>query len=148
MKRDVEPRGGGASADLRARLDAAYAGDPFSRSLEFRVLDLRPGEALLAAEIEGVKLNAHGTGHGGALWTLADMAFGAATFHRGHLMTVGSDLTFLRPAPAGATVHAHAREVGATASSATYHVVLALDPHDPATVVASGSFSGRRPPRG
>lgn len=145
MSRSTDPTLHGG--DLRRRLEAAYAGDPFSQALAFRVLAVAPGEALLAAEIEGVKLNAHGTGHGGALWTLADMAFGAAAFHRGHLMTVGSDLTFLRPAPAGATVYAHAREVGATASSATYHVVLALDPDDPATVVAAGSFSGRRPPR-
>lgn len=132
---------------LRARLLALYAEDPFSRALDLRLLDLGPGQALLAADFTGVKLNAHGTGHGGALWTLADMAFGAAAFYRSHIMTIGSDLTFFRPTPAGATVHASAREVTAKDAVATYHIVLSLDPGDPATVVAAGSFTGRWPAR-
>lgn len=144
MSPAIDPTGTDV-ADLRARLEAAYARDPFSRALDLRVVELRPGEALLSAVIEGVKLNAHGSGHGGALWTLADMAFGAAAFHRAHILTVGSDLSFFRPAPPGATLFARARQITAKGATATFHIVLSLDPDDPATVVAAGSFTGRWP---
>lgn len=131
--------------DLAARLAALYARDPFSRALELEVVEVTPGAALLKAHFAGVKLNAHGTGHGGALWTLADMAFGAAAYWRAHIMTTGSDLSFFRATPAGTTVWARAREVTHVGATATYHVVLSLDPNDPQTVVAAGSFTGRWP---
>lgn len=83
--------------DLAGRLAALDAKDPFSRALELEVEEVAPGAALLKAHFEGIELNAHGTGHGGA--------------------------------------------------TATYHVVLSLDPDDPRTVVAAGSFTGRWPKR-
>lgn len=130
---------------LLAEVTDLFARNPFSAPLGIEVVEIAAGTALLSMPIRHEHLNAHGTGHGGALWTLADLAFGAAAWHRGYIMTTGSDLSFFRPTRAGATVFAQAREVTHKGTTGTYHITIAYDPDDPAGVLAAGSFTGRWP---
>lgn len=130
---------------LLAAVADLFARNPFSAPLGVAVVEIAAGTALLAMPIRHEHLNAHGTGHGGALWTLADLAFGAAAWHRGYIMTTGSDLSFFRPAKAGSVVYAQAREVTHKGTTGAYHITIAYDPDDPAGVLAAGSFTGRWP---
>lgn len=133
------------TADLAAGVAAMFGRNPFSLPLEIETVEVAPGSALLVMSTGDGHLNGHGTCHGGALWTLADMAFGAAAYHRGYIVTVGSDLSFFRPAPPGSTVWARAREVTRRGATGTYHITLSVDPFDPDGVLAAGSFTGRWP---
>lgn len=130
---------------LVAAIADLFARNPFSAPLGIEVVEIAAGSALLAMPVGPAHLNAHGTGHGGALWTLADLAFGAAAWHRGYIMTTGSDLSFFRPTRTGSTVYARAREVTHKGATGTYHITLSPDPDDPAGVLAAGSFTGRWP---
>ena len=130
---------------LVAEVTDLFARNPFSAPLAIEVVEIAAGTALLSMPIRHEHLNAHGTGHGGALWTLADLAFGAAAWHRGYIMTTGSDLSFFRPTKSGSTVYARAREVTHKVNTGTYHITIAYDPDDPTGVLAAGSFTGRWP---
>lgn len=141
LRRPIAP----SDPALVAAVTDLFARNPFSAALGIEVVEIGAGTALLSMPIRHEHLNAHGTGHGGAIWTLADLAFGAAAWHRGYIMTTGSDLSFFRPARSGATVYAQAREVTHKGTTGTYHLVVAYDPDDPAEILASGSFTGRWP---
>lgn len=132
-----------AAPSLASSIRALIARDPFSAPLGIELVEARPGRALLAMPLEPAALNAHGAGHGGAVWTLADMAFGAAGFYDGPILTVGSDLTFIRPAPAGARLHAEAVEVTRKGRTALFRITLSTDPDDRDAVIAAGQFTGR-----
>lgn len=128
---------------LQQAIAALFARDPFSTPLGIELVEATEGQALLRMPVVGHALNAHGAGHGGAVWTLADMAFGAAGFYDGPILTVGSDLSFIRPAPGGAMLYARATEVTRKGRTALFQITLSTDPRDRDSVVAAGMFTGR-----
>lgn len=132
-----------SSENLRARILGMFSRNPFSGTMPLRLLEAEVGRATVTMEVGPAQMNGHGTCHGGALWTLADMVFGAAGYYDGTTLTMGSDLTFIRPVPGGATVHASAAQISRRGLSGLFTVQLTLDPGNPEAVVAAGTFSGR-----
>ena len=128
---------------LRQQIERLFVCDTFSTQFDIRLVEAVPGRALLTMQVSEARMNAHGGCHGGALWTLADMAFGAAGYYDGPMLTVGSDLSFIRPARGGATLHATATEITRTDRTGIFHIVLTTAPDDPAAIVATGMFTGR-----
>lgn len=128
---------------LRERIERLFEVNPFSSTLSIRLIEAEKGRALLSMHVGHAQMNGHGTCHGGALWTLADMAFGAAGFYDGTILTMGSDLTFIRPAPGGSTVHASAVQVSRKGLTGIFRIELTTRPGDPEAVVAAGTFTGR-----
>ncbi|MFS8035947.1 PaaI family thioesterase [Xanthobacter sp. AM11] len=128
---------------LRERILRMFARNAFSGTMPLRLVEAGVGRAVVAMEVGPQQMNGHGTCHGGALWTLADMAFGAAGYYDGTILTMGSDLTFIRPAPGGATVHGAAAQISRRGLSGLFTVELTLEPGNPDAVVAAGTFSGR-----
>ena len=63
--------------DLEA-IQRQFEKDHFAASSGMRLVELRPGYAKTSVQIEQRHLNGVGTVHGGAIFTLADFAFGAA----------------------------------------------------------------------
>ncbi len=128
---------------LRERIEDLFARDRFSAALDIRLVEADRGRSLLEMTVSDARMNAHGGCHGGAIWTLADMAFGAAGYYDGPMLTVGSNLTFIRPAPRGSHLYAKAAEVARKGKTGAFQVVVATDPVDVDSVVASGMFTGR-----
>lgn len=128
---------------LRRRIEAMFARNPFVRPFDLVLVEAGIGHAVVAMTIADALMNAHGGAHGGAVWTLADMVFGAAGFYEGPMLTVGSDLTFIRPAPHGATLWATGRELTRKGRTGMFEIVVATVRDDPRTVVAAGTFTGR-----
>jgi acyl-CoA thioesterase len=62
------------SADLRARI----LDDPWARALGIEVLDLRRGYCRVRLALAPHMVNFQGYPHGGVIFSLADVAFGAA----------------------------------------------------------------------
>jgi len=140
--RDPHP----ASLDLdllRHRIEAMFARNPFVAPLGLVLEEADVGRATVSIRIVDALMNAHGGAHGGAVWTLADMAFGAAGFYEGPMLTVGSDLSFIRPALHGSTLWATGRELTRKGKTGVFEIVIASTRDDPRTVVAAGTFTGR-----
>jgi acyl-CoA thioesterase len=73
-------------------------------------------------------LNSHGVAQGGAVFTLADFAFGAAAMTRGRVvLTVDMTISYLRATPAGRTLTAVAEEIKAGRHLCNYRVTVAND---------------------
>ncbi|QRG09022.1 PaaI family thioesterase [Xanthobacter dioxanivorans] len=128
---------------LRERIERLFEVNAFSSTLPIRLVEAEKGRALLTMDVDPGQMNGHGSCHGGALWTLADMAFGAAGFYDGTILTMGSDLTFIRPAPGGSTVLASATQVSRKGLTGIFRIELTTRPGDPEAVVAAGTFTGR-----
>ena len=99
---------------MQDNLDAIkhyFENDRFAASSGMRLVELRPGFAKTSLQIEPRHLNSIGTVQGGAIFTLADFAFGAAVKTGGKVApAISTNLSFLQAARSGALV-AEATEI-------------------------------------
>jgi acyl-CoA thioesterase len=128
-----------ASPILSERIAALLARDTYVTTMAVRLVSVSPGRAELAMEVAPALANVHGACHGGALFTLADLAFGAAAIYGGPVLTTGADFNFVRTAPLGAIVRASASELSRTAKTGLFQVTLSEEATD---VLAIGTFRG------
>ncbi len=85
--------------------------DEFARLNGIEIIDIREGYARTQVRIEPRHLNAGGSVQGGVLFTLADLAFAAATNSHGQLtVTSAANITFLRGVKSG-LITAEAQEL-------------------------------------
>ena len=88
-----------------------FADDGFATASGMRLVELRAGFAKTSLEVEERHLNNVGMVHGGAIFTLAAFAFGAAAKTGGHAAVgVSTSLSFLKATRSG-TLMAEATEV-------------------------------------
>jgi acyl-CoA thioesterase len=88
------------------------AGDPYAAWLGIELLDLSPGYCRAALRLGPHMTNFHGTPHGGAIFSLADYAFGGACNGHGEpAVALSVTIQFLAAATPGARLTAEAREV-------------------------------------
>ena len=99
----------------------AYLGrDRFAAQCGISILEIGEGHATVRMEAGDEHLNSWGSVHGGALFTLADMAFAAAANSYGQLAVgINCTINFTRAAPKGALV-AEAVEESRSPRIATY----------------------------
>lgn len=94
-----------------ATLKEFFKADRFAAEAGVELLEIRPGYARASMEVTEKHLNAGGVCQGGALFTLADLAFAVVANSCGKLtLSVTANITFLRPAGRG-MVYAEAVEV-------------------------------------
>lgn len=87
--------------------------DEFARQNGIEIVEIAEGYARTQVRIEPRHLNAGGYVQGGVLFTLADLAFAAATNSHGTLtVTSSANITFVRGA-AGGIITAQAQELAA-----------------------------------
>jgi acyl-CoA thioesterase len=88
-----------------------FENDRFATSNGMRLIELRPGFAKTSLQVDQRHLNSIGTVHGGAIFTLADFAFGAAVKTRGKVApAISTNLSFLQATRSG-TLYAEATEI-------------------------------------
>ncbi len=100
------------------------AGDQFARHAGIELLEIAHGYARARMTLEKRHCNGVGMAQGGAIFTLADLAFAAACNSHGTVaVAINVSISFIRPSSAGALV-AEAREhaKGKTLSHCTVHV--------------------------
>lgn len=97
--------------------------DPLAQHLGMTCVDAGPGRATVRMEVCAVHLNFNGSCHGGAIFSLADTAFGLASNSHG-ILAAGIDAHIAFPAPAGAgeVLTAAALEVSRSRRLAIYRV--------------------------
>ena len=96
--------------------------DAFARHNGMTIIELREGYARAEMELQPYHLNGAQTVHGGALFTLADFAFAAASNSRGQLaLSINSSISIFKGAKEGKLI-AEAREVSWSPKLASYEV--------------------------
>jgi acyl-CoA thioesterase len=84
--------------------------DRFAAAVGVKLVDVEPGRALARLRLRPEHLNGVGVVQGGAIFTLADLAFAAASNARGPVaVALDAGITFARAARSG-TLTAEARE--------------------------------------
>ena len=98
--------------------------DAFARHNGMTITELREGYARAEMELQPHHLNGAQTVHGGALFTLADFAFGAASNSRGQLaLSINSSISIFKGAKEGKLI-AEAREVSNSPKLASFEVSI------------------------
>jgi acyl-CoA thioesterase len=88
-----------------------FENDGFATANGMRLLELRPGFAKTCVAVDERHMNNVGLVHGGAIFTLAAFAFGAASRTAGQsTVGVSTNISFLKPTRSG-TLYAEATEV-------------------------------------
>ena len=99
--------------------------DPYCDTLGIDVVDLDPGFARTELTVTEGLLNFHGTPHGGAVYSLADAAFAAASNSRGDTaLALETNISYLEAVDTGETLAATAEETHVAGRTAEYEVVV------------------------
>ncbi len=94
--------------ELRTRIQ----GDPWSRTLGIEFLALDRGFCRVGLIVQPHMVNFQGYPHGGVIFSLADIAFGAACNSHGEpAVALNMTISFLTAVPAGSRLIAEAREI-------------------------------------
>lgn len=104
------------------------AGDPVARLLGITVEVDEPGYSSASMVVRDDMTNALGVCHGGMLFSLADTAMAyASNAHGEAALAIHADIDWLRPARAGQTITAAAREVAGPGRTKVFDVDLRAD---------------------
>jgi acyl-CoA thioesterase len=106
------------------KLKAFFQNDRFAAANGIRIVEAGAGYCKTMLEIEDRHLNAANVVQGGAVFTLADLAFAVASNSRGQLaLGVNAHISFLKAKPAG-TLYATATEIAAPGRLGSYDVLV------------------------
>ena len=109
----------GVDADVREHIES----DPFCETLGIELVGLEPGHAQTELTITESLLNFHGTPHGGAIYSLADAAFAAASNSHGQTaVALETNISYLEAVETGETLTATATETHDGGRTAEYEI--------------------------
>ena len=97
--------------------------DKFAELAGIELIEISPGSAKAKMKIGPQHLNGVNIVHGGAIFTLADLVFAAASNSHGTVaVAINASISFIKASPAGTTLFAHGREVACNPKLATYNI--------------------------
>lgn len=137
-----DPDADAVPEDLRAKM----ASDPYCETLGISLREVAPGRAVTELDVTADLFNFHGTPHGGAIYSLADAAFAAASNSHGDTaVALETNISYLEAVEEGTTLTATAEETHLTRKTAEYEVLVEVD--ESAETEAAGdriaTFRGR-----
>ena len=98
--------------------------DLFAELVGIEIVEARPGYCKASLQVEDKHLNAANVVQGGAIFTLADLAFAIASNSRGHLaLAINVNISFLNVVTTG-TLFATATEVDEPKRLGAYDVII------------------------
>ena len=104
--------------------------DRFASAAGIDILDIQPGYAKCCMPIKDQHLNGVNIVQGGAIFTLADLAFAASSNSHGTVaVAVEISITYMKAVSAG-TLYAEAREVALNPKLGTYIIEVTDDTGD------------------
>jgi acyl-CoA thioesterase len=104
------------------RIMSYFEKDRFAAFVGAKLVEVKPGYAKAMLEISDKHLNAADIVQGGVTFTLADLAFAAASNSHGQLsLAVNTTISYFRP-PKGKILIAEAKEISLTNKLANYNI--------------------------
>ncbi len=104
-----------------------FKNDRFAQHCGIELLDIAEGRAKAKMVIRDSHLNGVNLVHGGAIFTLADLAFAAASNSHGTVaVAINASIWFVKAATQG-TLYAEAEEVSCNPKLATYSIKVTDD---------------------
>ena len=104
-----------------------FKNDKFAERANIELLSVSPGQARAKMTLHPHHLNGYGTVQGGAIFTLADFAFAAASNSHGKVaVAINVSITFMKAGETG-TLWAEAREVSKNIKLGSYTVEVKDD---------------------
>src|SRR4051812_13587176 len=101
--------------------------DRFAQHLDIEVLEAAGGAAKARMRLQDYHLNSHNTVHGGAVFSLADAVFAAASNSHGiAAVAINVTISFLKAVSTGELI-AEAKEVSLNPTLAVYEVRVTSD---------------------
>ncbi|ADQ69347.1 hypothetical protein C499_12295 [Halogeometricum borinquense DSM 11551] len=111
--------------DEYAEIRERASNDPFCGTVGVELADVSGGYAETTLTVGDEHLNFHGTPHGGAVYTLADAAFAAASNSHGDAaFALETNISYLDAVEVGETLRAVAEETHRGGRTAAYEVVV------------------------
>ena len=124
---------------LRRRIER----DPWAKALGIEFLDVRRGRCRLRLQLQSHMLNFQGYPHGGVIFSLADVAFGAAcNSHGKDAVALSVTINYLAAATPRSVLLAEAREIKQGRRAGFYHLSVATED---GRAVASAQAVAHRP---
>ena len=115
------------------------AADPFCEALAIELATIGPGTATTELTVTEDHLNFHGTPHGGAVYSLADAAFAAASNAEGDVaLAMETNVSYYEAVEVGETLTAEAERIHRRGRTAAYDVAVTDEDGDPVA-----TFRGR-----
>lgn len=108
-----------------------FKNDRFADHLGIELLEVSEGRAKAKVEIKEHHLNGVNIAHGGAIFSLADLAFAVASnSHKTVAVSINVSISYLKASVAGETIIAEAKEVSLNPKLATYEVRVTDETND------------------
>lgn len=119
---------GSDAAAIAPELADRIRNDPWARTLGIEFADVRRGSCRLRLRLQAHMVNFQGVPHGGVIFTLADVAFGAACNSHGEpAVALSVTIDYLATVTPDATLVAEAREVKQGRRAGFYEVSVATE---------------------
>ncbi|HOX55812.1 MAG TPA: hotdog fold thioesterase [Candidatus Paceibacterota bacterium] len=126
MSKETRPHTA-AHGDAFASLQRFFQNDRFADRCSIELLAVSPGYARAKMTLHPHHLNGYGTVQGGAIFTLADFAFAAASNSHGTVaVAINVSITFMKAGQTG-TLWADAREISRNFKLGSYTVEVKDD---------------------
>lgn len=118
------------------QLFKAISNDSFARMVGIEYQEVRPGYGRTAMTVTPQMLNALGIPHGGAIFSLADSAFAAASNSHGQVaVALSMSINFLAAAAPGTRLVAEAQELRKGYRAGFYQITVTSEAGDPIAVL-------------
>lgn len=116
---------------VQQQLVRKFRQDPYAELLGIELLELKPGYSLLSMIVREDMVNFHGIPHGGAIFSLADAAFGAASNSHGRMaVALNIEISYLRTVVPGTKLIGEATEEHLGQRTALYHITVSTEKGD------------------
>lgn len=113
--------------DVSASIQRFFKNDRFAERANIELVSVSPGQARAKMTLYPHHLNGYGTVQGGAIFTLADFAFAAASNSHGTVaVAVNVSISFMKAGQTG-TLWAEAREISKNFKLGSYTVEVKDD---------------------
>ena len=107
-----------------------FQNDTFAEYIGIELVEVSEGRAKAKMEIKDHHLNGINIAHGGAIFSLADLAFAVASnSHKTIALAINASISFLKAA-SGGTLVAEAKEVSLNPKLATYEIRVTNENND------------------
>ena len=111
--------------ELNEKLKNLFSNDPFAKQLGIEVVDFSPGYAKVRMNLGKSHLNFIGFVHGGAIFTLLDQAFAAASnSHNYSSVAISMSVNFINAPNPDDVLYAEAKEIEKSQKLGMYEMVV------------------------